>query len=233
MRDDLTQALIWFIGCSSCIGLWGLSIAGVFWDLKRRALPQREEMAWLALVGLMPGWGLLGYLLARLLALVFAPPADGPANDGLPVDATSNGAAPGAQKRVTRLKPMPAAPPKTGTIPAADLLKQTVPNPSLIQPKQIKLVVVAGPHAGDEFMVETLPARLGRGNEATLRLDRDLGISRQHAEIYWQAGTLRLRDLRSSHGTAVNGFNVEDKALELGDKIELGQSALIVKGMDE
>lgn len=91
------------------------------------------------------------------------------------------------------------------------------------------MLVIGGPHAGEEFVVAALPARLGRGGEVALRLDRDLGVSREHAELYREAGTLRIRDLGSSHGTAVNGLIVTDQALAAGDRIEVGHSALVVK----
>ena len=82
-------------------------------------------------------------------------------------------------------------------------------------------------------MVETFPACLGRGSEAALRLDQDLEVSRQHAEIYQQAGALRLRDLHSPRGTQLNGAAIDDQPLALGDKIEIGQSALIVEGAEK
>ena len=61
------------------------------------------------------------------------------------------------------------------------------------------------------------------------RLDNDRGVSRQHAELYQQAGRLRLRDLDSTHGTHINGDDIDDKALLPSDKIQVGYSLLIVK----
>jgi hypothetical protein len=43
-------------------------------------------------------------------------------------------------------------------------------------------------------------------------LDRDRGVSREHAELYRQADTLHIRDLRSQHGTSVNGVRTEDQS---------------------
>jgi hypothetical protein len=196
--------------------LWGLSIAAVYWDLKRRFLPRGESLAWLALVGLVPGLGLAAYLLSRLFGRAFPlPPAGAPAGT--------------AKKRVTQLRRAPEGAVRTGTIVAAELVQETIADRGLVRPRGVMLAVVAGPHTGQEFLIEVLPARLGRGSEATLRLDRDVGVSRQHAEIYRQDGILRLRDLGSTHGTSVNGVAVHDKALEPGDKIEVGLSALIVR----
>ena len=216
--------------------LWGLSIGVVYWDLKRRALPRAQEIAWLALAALLPGLGLLAYLFSKLL------------NKGFPVPYT--GAFPDSSKRrATLLKQAPSAAPRTGTISASDLVKDTVykrPHvaadaipPSVAAPAAVvpiasvsvpvKLSAVAGPHAGQEFLVEALPARIGRGGEASLRLDLDLGVSRQHAEFYRQDTALRIRDLTSVHGTSVNGVSIHDKALAIGDKIEVGLSTLVVK----
>ena len=72
-------------------------------------------------------------------------------------------------------------------------------------------------------------SRIGRGSEAQIRLDGDLGVSRQHAQIYEQSGVLRVRDLQSTHGTAVNGFSIADKSLDPGDRIRVGLSTLLVK----
>ena len=54
-------------------------------------------------------------------------------------------------------------------------------------------------------------------------------LTRRHAELYQQAGVLRLRDLRSAHGTLVNGFTISDKGLMPGDKIQVGHSLLVVR----
>jgi hypothetical protein len=183
-------------------------------------LPRGEKLAWLALVILVPDLGFLAYLLSRLFGRLF------------PV--ASAGGPPGAvRRRVTQLRPEPAGAARTGTIAAADLVQATIADRRLARTKGIMLAAVAGPHAGQEFAVDVLPARLGRGSEATVRLDRDLGVSRLHAEIYRQDGALRLRDLRSSHGTRINGVSIHDKTLEPGDRIELGLSALLVKESGE
>jgi len=199
--------------------LWGLSIAAAYWDLKRHLSPPAEMLAWLAVVVLLPGLGLAAYLLFRFFGWVF-PLAPGGARS--------------AKRRVTQLRQQlrqaPAgAPGRTGTILATDLVQETVADRRLLRPLALKLVVVDGPHAGQEFALDALPARLGRGGEAALRLDRDLGVSRQHAEIYRQDGLLRIRDLGSSHGVSVNGIAVHDQALQPGDKIQVGLSTLLVK----
>jgi hypothetical protein len=218
MPADLSRSSGQIAQLGLLVVLWGVSTAAVYWDLKRRFLPRRPMLAWLAIVGLLPGAGLAIYLLSRFIGWAFPLSPGGPP--------------PGiAKHRVTQLMRAPANAVRTGTIAAADLVKETIADrpAAPVRLRVFTLAVVAGPHAGQEFLVEALPVRLGRGGEAALRLDRDLGISRQHAELYRQDGVLRIRDLGSTHGLSVNGVAVHDQALEPGDKIELGLSALIVK----
>jgi pSer/pThr/pTyr-binding forkhead associated (FHA) protein len=91
------------------------------------------------------------------------------------------------------------------------------------------LAVVDGPDSGKSFVLDDLPAVIGRGRGAAIPLNGDMGVSRRHAEIYEQGQALRIRDLRSAHGTHVNGFDVNDKGLEAGDRIEIGHSVLEVR----
>src|SRR5258706_15624260 len=94
--------------------LWGVSIAAVYWDLKRRLLTRSQARLWLAMVGLLPGVGLLVYLLSRLIGRAFPLPAD------LQSPATG-------KRRVTQLQRAPlASAVRTGTILAADLVKETI-----------------------------------------------------------------------------------------------------------
>jgi hypothetical protein len=195
--------------------LWLGSIAAVYVDLRRRGLPRPEQIAWLALTAIIPGLGLLAYLLFKALGRAFP----------LPAEFASGGA---AKRRVTMLRPAPQAAPRTGTIAASDLVRDTVaerPAPG------VRLAVLSGPQAGQELEARRLPARLGRGSDVALRLDRDQGVSREHAEIYWQSGAVRIRDLGSTHGTSVNGKKIDDVPLSPGDKIEIGLSTLAVKGI--
>lgn len=91
------------------------------------------------------------------------------------------------------------------------------------------LVAEEGPHLNQEFFINQLPATMGRGANCEIRLNEDPQVSRQHAELYQQGQSLRVRDLGSKRGTSVNGYDIEEKALEEGDKIRLGNSLLLVK----
>jgi pSer/pThr/pTyr-binding forkhead associated (FHA) protein len=91
------------------------------------------------------------------------------------------------------------------------------------------LVVTEGPYTGKEFTLERLPASIGRGANAALRLDEDLGVSRQHAELFRQDGRLFIRDLNSTHGTLVNGLQIAEQALQPGDQIQIGYTRLLIR----
>src|SRR5262245_33894668 len=54
-----------------------------------------------------------------------------------------------------------------------------------------------------------LPFRIGRRPGLELVLTQE-SVSKVHAEIYEDAGRLRIRDLQSTNGTFVNGELVED-----------------------
>lgn len=82
---------------------------------------------------------------------------------------------------------------------------------------------------GQQFILDSLPARIGRGPEAGVALDADLNISRKHAEIYEWNGMLRIRDLGSMHGVQVNGIPASDQVLSPGDRISLGGTVFILR----
>jgi pSer/pThr/pTyr-binding forkhead associated (FHA) protein len=90
------------------------------------------------------------------------------------------------------------------------------------------------------FCPPHLPLRLTEGNstaigrhsscEFVLRKD---DVSRRHAEVFFEGGTFRLRDLGSTNGSFLNGEKVEGSgALSAGDKIEIGSSIILFCQVD-
>jgi diguanylate cyclase (GGDEF)-like protein len=63
--------------------------------------------------------------------------------------------------------------------------------------------------------------RVGRGDEADIRLDDD-GISRLHCSLAASADSALLKDLDSSNGTFVNGVRVAEQKLRDGDRVQVG-----------
>jgi hypothetical protein len=76
--------------------------------------------------------------------------------------------------------------------------------------------------------VSGAPIHVGRGAECELVL-RDSRVSRRHARLVARDGVLILTDLGSTNGTMVNGHRVSEMVLGAGDRIELGESTLVVQ----
>jgi hypothetical protein len=220
MTDQLTNALT--LSCIAFLGflLWALSITLVLRDVNRRGLPGYEQVAWLVLAALLPLIGGIAYLFSRLLDRFFSP--------GVAKSSES-------QKRLTAEKERGNRPRRLPTVAAVDTYRQTVADTSLdkvaapVKGRHVRMVldVLAGPSAGLRYPIETLPVQIGRGSLAALSLDADHGVSRQHAEIYEADGRMRIRDLKSTHGTYLNGQRITDESLNPGDHLSMGLSTLV------
>lgn len=75
----------------------------------------------------------------------------------------------------------------------------------------------------------TCPLVIGRGRDVQLVLS-DPEVSRRHARLETQNGTVFLRDLGSSNGTFLNGRRLTS-AIELreGDEVDVGTTRLVVE----
>jgi len=227
MTDQIQTILLFTCLTLGFLLLWAASIAFTFWDASRRKLPTVELIAWIALAALIPLIGASAYLFSRALGILFFPEGEGSTP---------------ARKRFTLLKRVPQPEAHSGTLLAADLLQNTNAAPQPDRPEteadlpmsvrsaaSLYLKALDGPHAGQEYPIFSLPAQIGRVPEAAVRLDHDLGVSRHHAEIYEQAGELRIRDLSSTHGTRLDGSHIEDQWLAPGDHIQVGVTTLVVQ----
>ncbi len=218
MPDDLTSILVGTAIIVAVVAAWAGTVAFVFWDTTERQLPGWKQLLWLALA-VIPLLGLVVYLMAR------QPP------EPLPAPPPEKGSE--MPDRVTFFRPPPeGSPVRLPTIPGADYLRAADLNGQNLAARPAAgqvawtLSVLEGPHAGQRFVLDRLPACIGRGAGCTIRLDHDRSISRRHAEIYQQAEGLRLRDLRSTHGTHLNGYKISDRDLKPGDRIRVGYSLL-------
>jgi hypothetical protein len=83
---------------------------------------------------------------------------------------------------------------------------------------------------GDERMCEFdgTGLTIGRSADNDLVL-ADSGVSRHHARISGRRGTLVYADLASTNGSRVNGVPVGELVLGVGDRIELGDTVIIVE----
>lgn len=88
----------------------------------------------------------------------------------------------------------------------------------------VDLVAIAGPLAGRRLRAG--PGVLGRGPEATIRLD-DPSVSRAHSRLRVEAGRLLVEDLASKNGSWIAGRRIDGlRTLSPGDEFRAGRTVL-------
>lgn len=85
--------------------------------------------------------------------------------------------------------------------------------------------IISGMEQGRTLDLST-PVTIGREEENSLRLNDDR-VSRFHAKIQEDAGSIVLTDLDSTNGTRVNGLPVQMRILQVGDHVSVGRSILV------
>jgi len=89
-----------------------------------------------------------------------------------------------------------------------------------------RLVVIAGPKAGDEFSLEDGEYVIGRAADNPICIP-DTSVSRKHVMVLRAGAGWAVKDLGSGNGTLVNGDVIEDETpLANGDVITLGDTEL-------
>lgn len=95
---------------------------------------------------------------------------------------------------------------------------------------QVSLRVLAGPYTGHTFRFNHHDTFLiGRTSDAHLCLPDDRFFSRHHCLIEVAPPHCFLRDLGSTNGTFVNGLRVREAFLRNGDRVQGGQTVLLVE----
>ena len=89
-----------------------------------------------------------------------------------------------------------------------------------------RLVAVAGPFKGTVYPLAAEEFAIGRDSSNQLAIS-DGVLSRRHCLITSEAGRFKIADLHSSNGTYVNGLPVDEKILEHGDRISVGDSRFV------
>jgi pSer/pThr/pTyr-binding forkhead associated (FHA) protein len=72
---------------------------------------------------------------------------------------------------------------------------------------------------------------LGRATDNGLVLS-DGRVSRHHGRISVRRGTLVYTDLGSTNGSRVNGTPVDEVVLGVGDRIEVGDTLLVIEAVE-
>lgn len=96
---------------------------------------------------------------------------------------------------------------------------------------QYTLVVEEGPLQGRHFPVGFDGLKLGRSSQCDIAIT-DLLLSRSHSRFERRGQELWVVDLASANQTLVNGEAVDERQLQPGDKVKVGQSVLRVDRTD-
>ncbi len=124
---------------------------------------------------------------------------------------------------------MPAwQPPPSVTAPIA----QTMPIPkgpstpgAPSAAPQAELAIESGPDAGHTHRASDHAVRLGRSPDNDVIL-RDPATSGHHARLERRGDQFWIVDLGSTNGTFVNGESIQEKQLNEGDRLTIGQNSV-------
>ncbi len=97
-------------------------------------------------------------------------------------------------------------------------------------PQAARAVLRICPVDGRERTVEVdgTPLTIGRSRDNLLVLD-DKRVSRHHGRLQARHGTLVYTDLGSTNGSRVNGIRVDEIVLGEGDRLQVGDTVLVVE----
>ncbi len=106
----------------------------------------------------------------------------------------------------------------------------TFPTPRIGEPAAA-LVGMSGPMQGERFLIQREHFAIGAAQDNDLPVSRDDFVSRHHAAIRYEKGSLVILDSGSRNGTFVNEAAVTDAGCELqtGDLIRVGESVFRVE----
>jgi hypothetical protein len=88
--------------------------------------------------------------------------------------------------------------------------------------------VIARDGAERTLAVDGVPVTIGRAIDNSLVLG-DTRVSRHHGRLQTRRGTLVFTDLGSTNGSRVNGIRVDECALGPGDRVQVGDTVLLVE----
>ena len=94
----------------------------------------------------------------------------------------------------------------------------------------IEIRILTGARAGQTDRFDKPVIVVGRHATVDLRFspEKDLDVSGRHAEIREADGRRTITDLGSTNGSRVNGVTVQEVVLGPGDRIQLGDTVLVV-----
>ena len=124
-------------------------------------------------------------------------------------------------------QPPPAAPPPAPPPPPLPetMAMPTRPPAAGAAAPQAELVIESGPDAGHTHRAGDHALRLGRSPDNDVIL-RDPATSGHHARLERRGDQFWIVDLGSTNGTFVNGESIQEKQLNHGDRLTVGQNSV-------
>jgi len=161
----------------------------------------------------VPGWqGSNGSDVAA--TMVAPPPADAGRGEGEPTTL------------MPAWQPPPAAPPPAAPPPVAETMAMpTRPPAAPSAGPQGEITIESGPDAGHTHRAGDHAVRMGRSPDNDVIL-RDPATSGHHARLERRGEQFWVVDLGSTNGTFVNGESIQEKQLNHGDRVTIGQNSL-------
>ncbi len=92
------------------------------------------------------------------------------------------------------------------------------------------LVDLDGAQKGEDFRLVEGKVTIGAGNACEIQIHNDFA-SEAHASLRYGDGVYILTDLDSTNGTSVNGQPVSRVELEDGDRVRIGETNYVFKGL--
>ncbi|TMF20225.1 MAG: FHA domain-containing protein [Chloroflexi bacterium] len=159
----------------------------------------------------------------------FAPPQwRGPSDNAVAETMVAPPPMQGDDREPTTLMPAWQPPP---VAPAAALVPETMAMPArpgaaaVSAGPQAELTIESGPDAGHTHRATDKAVRLGRSPDNDVIL-RDPATSGHHARLERRDEAFWVVDLGSTNGTFVNGESVQEKQLNHGDRLTVGQNSV-------
>jgi len=134
----------------------------------------------------------------------------------------------GADREPTTLMPAWSPPPPAPPPPAPSPMGLPTRPPqaaAVAAGPQAELTIESGPDAGHAHRTGDHALRLGRSPDNDVIL-RDPATSGHHARLERRGEAFWVVDLGSTNGTFVNGEAIQEKQLNHGDRMTIGQNAV-------
>lgn len=131
----------------------------------------------------------------------------------------------GAEREPTTLMPAWQPPPAASPSVPDTMAMPTRPPAAAGTGAQGELTIETGPDAGHTHRAGDHALRLGRSPDNDVIL-RDPATSGHHARLERRGDQFWVVDLGSTNGTFVNGESVQEKQLNHGDRLTVGQNSV-------